>query len=964
MKASAKKLSTALAILLAGAVAFSGLFYGDAQAFARTNSALHCLLSLLQAFVLVAVGVFAHKKSFNFVKRAYLIAYLALFVLQLALAVKNYATFMMWGGFGMVLPVITGVSPLFTAIMVFLACQPLYEKLVANYSNKTSALVLLVLSIAAWAFSGNNLPLTSNALGALMSVLGGWGLWLAQVKTTSKGRWLSLAIFILDLACCLFFDYTLWQQFPEKLFMLQRGLSYFNYPLSVFVLLGAVALAYLFKDLLVQLPESGAVLMTAAAAVSWSKPVLRLAPALLKHSKKLALAAVAAAAVCLIVYVFVADHFLVKKEKPAPADFIAFLEQAFAKTKAWAKRHKRTLLTWLYFLAVSYLSFIIVADGFKVTQLNDVNVLAFLQIDRMFVPWLTAIFLYAAYELCALITTRYWVSLAIPTLIDLGLGVADKLKIGLRGEPIYPIELKEVVNADSLLGMLDSKVVIGLAVLLLAIVALVLYLEIKHPQTLPSWRKRLIFALIGALVWAAPLKFSDPTSPLYYISQAFNNKVTRSDPVADLQFNGPLLMMMDYGSARMMAKPAGYSKAAVDKVIAESEKSAAQINVHRRFSQKDQTIIFNLSESFTDPKAFPTAHFGAKTPDPMSFIRSLSKDSTSGWMMSAGYGGGTANMEYESLTGFNMAFLEGKLTPYQQIVPNYASYPNIGLNFGYATAIHPFMGQYYGRKKAYQIFKFDKFAYLGSKYKIYDQKKLGSDYYLSDETLYDNAQRQLAQYKQGQFINLISMQNHLPYNDWYPHNPYKGRASLKAPVTNQSYFATYAEGVRYTDEAVKQFVAYLDGLQRPVIFVFYGDHYPAIINQNFVKKYPLKLHETTYFIYSNKYAREHGAKSRLAASDYVNTSDFAAMALEQANAKVSPYEALLTKVHEELPTITVNYFGGKGFELVDKKTGKLVEESKLTPSQRKLLADFQLVQYDLTQGKGYSLNNKSFYKVK
>lgn len=254
MKVSAKKLSTALAILLACAVAFSGLFYGDAQAFARGNSTLHCLLSLLQAFVIVTAGVFAYKKPFDFVKRTYLSAYLALFVLQLALAVKNYATFMMWGGFGMVLPVITGVSPVFTAIMVFLGCQPLYEKLIASYSKQTSALILLVLSIAAWAFTGNNLPLTSNALGALMSVLGGWGIWLAQVKTTRKGRWVSLAILILDLACCLFFNNTLWQQFPEKLTMLQWGLSYFNYPLSVFVLIDAVSLAYLFKDLLRQLP--------------------------------------------------------------------------------------------------------------------------------------------------------------------------------------------------------------------------------------------------------------------------------------------------------------------------------------------------------------------------------------------------------------------------------------------------------------------------------------------------------------------------------------------------------------------------------------------------------------------------------------------------------------------------------------------------------------------------------------
>jgi phosphoglycerol transferase MdoB-like AlkP superfamily enzyme len=963
MKVSAK-IASAVTAFLALIISFSSLFYGAPLLFTHGNSSLHFALDLLMAATLILVGTLSQHRSFNFVKSTYLITYLALFVLQLALAIKNFNNFMMWDIWGMLLPIIAGTSPIFTAIMLFLVCQPLFEKLVANYSLKTSGLVLFTMSILAWAASASNLPLSSNAFGALLAVFGGWGVWLSQVKITRKRLWLSLLFFVVDASCCIFMDHSLWHEFGEKLYMLQWGVSYLNYPLSIFVLLAALALAYLLKGLLTDVPEQAVVLLVAASAVAWSRPSTRLANALLKRSKLLSLGVVVAAFVLLVVYVLVLDCLLAKRQKTAPANFIAFASQAFESFQSWAHKHKRTLLTWLYFLVVSYLSFFIVTDGMKVTQLNNVNVLTFLQVDRMFVPWLTAIFLFAAYELFAFITTRYWVAIALPTLADLGLAVADKIKIGLRGEPVYPIELREVVNAQSLLGMLNAKLVIAIAVILLLLIALVVFLEIKHPVRLPNWRKRLVFALIGALLWATPLKFSDPTSPIYYLSQAFNNRVSRSDPVADLQFNGPLLMLLDYSSVRMMEQPADYSASAVKQVIARSEQDAQQINKTRLHQQKDETIIFNLSESFADPKEFPKAHFGKHTPDPLAFIRQLAKTTTSGQMMSAGYGGGTANMEYESLTGFNMGFLEGQITPYQQVVPNYASYPNIGLNFNHAAAIHPFYGQYYGRKKAYQIFKFDKFAYLGSKDKIYDQKKLGSNYYLSDQTLYDNARRQLESQKQGQFINLISMQNHLPYNSWYKPNPYKGHVSLKEPVNSPDFFPTFAQGVRYTDLAVKDFVAYLDTLQRPVIFVFYGDHYPAIIDKKKLKQYPLKLHETPYFIYANKYARAHGAKSKLQADSYVNTSDFMAMALDQANAKVSPYQALLTKVHAELPAITINYYGCKGFELVDKKTGHLVKEKALNKKQRQLLHDLRIVQYDLTQGKGYSLRSKSFYQQK
>ena len=121
------------------------------------------------------------------------------------------------------------------------------------------------------------------------------------------------------------------------------------------------------------------------------------------------------------------------------------------------------------------------------------------------------------------------------------------------------------------------------------------------------------------------------------------------------------------------------------------------------------------------------------------------------------------------------------------------------------------------------------------------------------------------------------------------------------------------------------------------------------------------MHSTTYFIYSNKYAREHGAKSKIVPDKYVATSSFIPMALEQTNAKVTAYQALLTRIYKDLPAMTINYSSSDGFELVD-QNGKKVSEKKLTKKQKELLKDYQLIQYDMSAGKGYTLDVKGFYK--
>ncbi len=81
----------------------------------------------------------------------------------------------------------------------------------------------------------------------------------------------------------------------------------------------------------------------------------------------------------------------------------------------------------------------------------------------------------------------------------------------------------------------------------------------------------------------------------------------------------------------------------------------------------DSTVIYVLSESFSDPSRVP----GLKVnKDSIPKIRKIKQNTTSGLMLSSGYGGSTANLEYMGLSGLSMANFDSSVTtPYQQLVP-------------------------------------------------------------------------------------------------------------------------------------------------------------------------------------------------------------------------------------------------------------------------------------------------------
>ena len=79
------------------------------------------------------------------------------------------------------------------------------------------------------------------------------------------------------------------------------------------------------------------------------------------------------------------------------------------------------------------------------------------------------------------------------------------------------------------------------------------------------------------------------------------------------------------------------------------------------------------------------------------------------------------------------------------------------------------------------------------------------------------------------------------------------------------------------------------------------------------------------------------------------------MVAAQTNSKVDWYYALLTDVWQQLPVMSLNQSdtAGKNRTLFTNQQGEQVSFKSMTPQQKQLYHDYQLVQYDLTAGKHY-----------
>lgn len=636
---------------------------------------------------------------------------------------------------------------------------------------------------------------------------------------------------------------------------------------------------------------------------------------------------------------------------------VPWISETIMKMINYIKNHKHNLINIVILYTLAYCSFIFMSPHFTSPHMDGdkyTSIFFFAFFVKQHMMILTLLLYYLIYRFFYGITNKFWLSSIITyTAVTIAI-VADAIKIYYRSEPILPTEVTMVSAYGDILEMIP-QIILWIAIIgIIILTGVILFCEVKFPQEKLSWKPRLLGILLAIVVFGSSTRINHGNSIVNAWLSSYGNEPTFWNQEYGAQYNGAIQQFLNNIDTNIMENNSNYSRKRVNKLVEKYKKQAEKINKGRTNNLSTQTIVFNLSESLANPNRLKEVELSQ---NPLSYIDSVKRNTTSGLMISSGPGGGTANMEYMTLTGLPVSnFSPTIATPYTQVVPNSNQTLTINNYFKKSTAIHPYRGSFYSREVVYKKFGFQKFMYLGGKYKLKHKMKIGTNPYLSDETAYRNTLDVINSYKNGQFINLVTMQNHLPYSDYYDNS---GDYQVSGDVDDGEKYniSNYSAGLSYTDKAVQKFIEQIDRINKPITLVFYGDHLPGIYSN--IDGNSLEARETDYFIYSNKYARQHGAKN-LKHVKYVSPIDFIALTAEQTNSKVSPYYALLTEIQKELPTIKVYaYNNGKNPVFVNKK-GKTIKYKQLTKKQKRLYNDLKLVQYDLTAGNQYLYKTKFF----
>lgn len=636
---------------------------------------------------------------------------------------------------------------------------------------------------------------------------------------------------------------------------------------------------------------------------------------------------------------------------------VPWISETIMKMINYIKNHKHNLINIVILYTLAYCSFIFMSPHFTSPHMDGdkyTSIFFFAFFVKQHMMILTLLLYYLIYRFFYGITNKFWLSSIITyTAVTIAI-VADAIKIYYRSEPILPTEVTMVSAYGDILEMIP-QIILWIAIIgIIILTGVILFCEVKFPQEKLSWKPRLLGILLAIVVFGSSTRINHGNSIVNAWLSSYGNEPTFWNQEYGAQYNGAIQQFLNNIDTNIMENNSNYSRKRVNKLVEKYKKQAEKINKGRTNNLSTQTIVFNLSESLANPNRLKEVELSQ---NPLSYIDSVKRNTTSGLMISSGLGGGTANMEYMTLTGLPVSnFSPTIATPYTQVVPNSNQTLTINNYFKKSTAIHPYRGSFYSREVVYKKFGFQKFMYLGGKYKLKHKMKIGTNPYLSDETAYRNTLDVINSYKNGQFINLVTMQNHLPYSDYYDNSgDYQVSGNMDDDEKNN--ISNYSAGISYTDKAVQKFIEQIDEIDKSITVVFYGDHLPGIYSN--IDGNSLEARETDYFIYSNKYARQHGAKN-LKHVKYVSPIDFIALTAEQTNSKVSPYYALLTEIQKELPTIKVYaYNNGKNPVFVNKK-GKTIKYKQLTKKQKRLYNDLKLVQYDLTAGNQYLYKTKFF----
>ena len=471
------------------------------------------------------------------------------------------------------------------------------------------------------------------------------------------------------------------------------------------------------------------------------------------------------------------------------------------------------------------------------------------------------------------------------------LSIANRIKLEVRDEPVFPRDFGLLKEVGSAMGAYDIHFPVGViavvVVTTLLLAALGIFIGCKPfpVKKLRGWLGSLLgaaasFAVLVVLILTVyasnDLYNSFRVTNAYYIPSVFN----------ELGF--PYCFCHQF-TTYPVDKPEGFRRADAESWDAQETDSVPG---------KPVNVFMVMNEAFSDITDSPAFAFTAEN-DPLANFHALQADphAVSGHVVVPGFAGGTANTEFDVLTGMQTNALSATTTSAMRVINrNLDSLFRVFNADGYRTSFfHPGNDWFYNRENVYRWFGAEKTVFIDQMAEpVYKGTWVADEYLIG--LIQDEFEETVAS-GESLFHFTTTIQNHMSYTTAKYGADYDFPAvDLTVPVSEdvETMLRVYTEGVRDADEMLGSLWDYFAARNEPVVLVYFGDHLPYLGDNQ--KGYAelgyteqegwaeLTSFETPYVIWANDAAAEaldwENAVAALELPEQISASFLGAAVLE------------------------------------------------------------------------------------
>ncbi len=493
------------------------------------------------------------------------------------------------------------------------------------------------------------------------------------------------------------------------------------------------------------------------------------------------------------------------------------------------------------------------------------------------------------------------------------LSYVNLVKTECRNDPFVPADILLLREATNAVGEYSLNLHWGVLALIVLLSAGFLAAGLFAQPAKPKWYFRV---LCGALVIGA---FFVSMTTVYPSANVYGRRAHMEDKTNIPQVFencGFLYCFLHNYQLYPVAEPENYSEAEVRAWALETEE----------YSQPavQPNVIFIMCEAFTDLSDAEVFAYSEEN-DPLAGFKAVTQSdrALSGHLVVSNFGAGTANTEFDILTGIQTNMLaENSTSAFRIVHRNLNSLPRAYARAGYHTYfMHPGHPWFYNRESVY--------SFLGISDQVFNEAFTEDDKkgnMVSDEAflerLISDLDQRLAE-EEPLFAYGVTIQNHqsYPYSK-YGFEPEAAPVNVSLSEAETETLSVYMEGVRDSSAMLLSLTEYLDTVDEPTLLVFFGDHRPALLENYGVYRAlgmdvgetdsaeaVLNTYETPFVLWANQAYADQCDFAALDLPERISSNYLGAAVYELTGLSgKDPYFDFLKKVRRELPVISHGYY--------------------------------------------------------